>query len=152
MEEKRANGEVSRIEFLSWYIAHEPSCLLNHEGSAQVKTVVSCMLSRNFTHISDFNYAQCVLYLSLSSLWSPLSSLWSPLSSLWSPLTVQLKSIYKIRYIPFIGDSDSSSYSQIFYCPSVFIPKVDCIAHVTKRMRSNLRSLVRDYKGKELSY
>ena len=55
MEEKRAKGEVSRIEFLSWYnIAHEPSCLLNHEGSAEVETVaffhksthvLKCMIS-----------------------------------------------------------------------------------------------------------
>jgi hypothetical protein len=56
-----------------------------------------------------------------------------------------------IRYIPFIGDGDCSSYSQVCikkpYGPSVFIPKVDCISHVTKRMGSNLRSLVRDYKG-----
>ena len=63
---------------------------------------------------------------------------------------------HKIRYIPFIGDGDSSSYSKICvempYGPSVFIPKVDCIAHVTKRMGSNLRSLVRDYKGKESNY
>ena len=62
---------------------------------------------------------------------------------------------HKIRYIPFIGDGDSS-YSKICvemsYGPSVFIPKFDCIAHVTKRMGSNLRSLVRDYKGKESNY
>ena len=36
MEEKRATGELSRIDFLSWYISHEPNCLLKHEGSAQV--------------------------------------------------------------------------------------------------------------------
>lgn len=57
----------------------------------------------------------------------------------------------KLRYIPFIGDGDSSSYSRICiekpYGEVVFIPKVDCIAHVTKRMGTNLRSLVRDYKG-----
>jgi hypothetical protein len=59
---------------------------------------------------------------------------------------------HKIRYIPFIGDGDSSSYNQICivkpYGPNVYIPKVDCISHVTKRMGTNLRSLVRDYKGK----
>ena len=42
MEEKRARGEISRIDFLSWYISHEPSCLLNHEGSAQVK--INCAI------------------------------------------------------------------------------------------------------------
>ena len=63
---------------------------------------------------------------------------------------------HKIRYIPFIGDGDSSSYSRICieqpYGPTVYIPKVDCIAHVTKRMGSNLRSLIRDYKGEYLLF
>ena len=37
MEEKRARGELSRLDYLSWYITHKPNCLLNnHEGSAQV--------------------------------------------------------------------------------------------------------------------
>ena len=57
----------------------------------------------------------------------------------------------KLRYIPFIGDGDSSSYNGICIekpCgETVYIPKMDCIAHVTKRMRTNMRSLVRDYKG-----
>lgn len=60
----------------------------------------------------------------------------------------------KIRYIPFIGDGDSSSYNQVCvvqpYGPTVYIPKVDCISHVTKRMGTNLRSLVRDYKGNKV--
>ena len=58
----------------------------------------------------------------------------------------------KIQYIPFIGDGDSSSYNLVCvvqpYGPTVYIPKVDCISHVTKRMGTNLRSLVRDHKGK----
>lgn len=58
---------------------------------------------------------------------------------------------HNIRYNPFIGDGDSSSYSKVCveqpYGPTVYVPKVDCISHVTKRMGSNLRSLVRDYKG-----
>ena len=56
-----------------------------------------------------------------------------------------------LRYIPFIGDGDSASYNSVCiekpYGETIFIPKVDCIAHVTKRMGTNLRSLVRDYKG-----
>ena len=36
MEEKRASGQLSKIEFLEWYIGHEENCYLNHEGSAQV--------------------------------------------------------------------------------------------------------------------
>ena len=59
---------------------------------------------------------------------------------------------HNIHYIPFIGDGDSSSYSCVCveqpYGPTVYIPKVDCIAHVSKSMGSNLRSLLKDYKGK----
>ena len=36
MDDKRARGELTRLEFLDWYIKHEPGCLLNHDGSAQV--------------------------------------------------------------------------------------------------------------------
>ena len=36
MEDKRAEGKVSRIQFLEWYISHESKCRLNHEGSSQV--------------------------------------------------------------------------------------------------------------------
>jgi thiol-disulfide isomerase/thioredoxin len=36
MEDKRTRGETSIIEFLEWYIKHEPNCQLNHDGSAQV--------------------------------------------------------------------------------------------------------------------
>ena len=41
-----------------------------------------------------------------------------------------------LRYIPYIGDGDSKRYSVIDkgkpYGPSVFIPKEECILHVTK--------------------
>ena len=56
-----------------------------------------------------------------------------------------------LRYIPYIGDGDSKGYSVIDkekpYGPSVFIPKEECISHVTKRMGTNLRNLVKDFKG-----
>lgn len=62
---------------------------------------------------------------------------------------------YNVRYNPFIGDGDSSSYSAVDrerpYGASVFVEKRECVNHVTKRMGSSLRSLVRDYKGKKLS-
>ena len=58
---------------------------------------------------------------------------------------------HKIRYIPFIGDGDSSAYNNICkvkpYGPSIFIPKDEGISHVTKRMGTNVRALVRDNKG-----
>ena len=68
-------------------------------------------------------------------------------------LKLYSRSVEKNRlcYIPFIGDGDSSAYSSICvqqpYGPTVYIPKEDCISHVTKRMGTNLRALIRDYKG-----
>lgn len=57
----------------------------------------------------------------------------------------------KLRYIPFIGDGDSKAYSEIDkakpYGPAVFIPKEECISHVTKHMGTNLRNLIKEYKG-----
>lgn len=58
---------------------------------------------------------------------------------------------HKVRYIPYVGDGDSKSYAEVTamqpYGPSVYIPKEDCIAHVTKRMGTALRRLVTTYKG-----
>lgn len=59
---------------------------------------------------------------------------------------------HKVRYIPYVGDDDSKSYKEVTvkqpYGPSVYIPKEDCIAHVTKRMGTALRKLVNTYKVK----
>lgn len=45
---------------------------------------------------------------------------------------------HKLRYIPSVDDGDSKSYPEVCkmapYGPAVYIPKEDCIAHVTKRM------------------
>ena len=58
-------------------------------------------------------------------------------------LTLYKRTPEGIRYSPFVGDGDSKSYSQLEqaapYGPSFHIPKEDCIAHVTKRMGTNLR-------------
>ena len=35
-EEKKKCGEITFLEHLSWYVDHEPSCFLNHNGSSQV--------------------------------------------------------------------------------------------------------------------
>ena len=60
---------------------------------------------------------------------------------------------YNIHYNPFIGDGDSSAYSTIDrerpYDPTVFIKKEECINHVTKRIDTNLRRLIKEYKGKK---
>ena len=56
-----------------------------------------------------------------------------------------------MRYIPFVGDGDSKCYASVTksepYGPGVFIPKEDCIGHVTKRMGTALRKVLTDYKG-----
>jgi len=58
----------------------------------------------------------------------------------------------KLRYMPYVGDGDSKSYARVQYAkpygPAVEIEKEECIAHVTKRMGSNLRTIVQKYKGK----
>ena len=36
MDQRKMEGEVSRLEYLSWFTKHEPSCYLNHEGSSAV--------------------------------------------------------------------------------------------------------------------
>ena len=57
---------------------------------------------------------------------------------------------YGIRYNPFIGDGDSS-YSAVDklrpYGPLYNIEKSECVNHVTKRMDTNLRTLLRENKG-----
>ncbi|KAK3752533.1 hypothetical protein QZH41_016312 [Actinostola sp. cb2023] len=34
--QKKAEGKLSRMEYLSWFVNHESSCCLNHEGSSAV--------------------------------------------------------------------------------------------------------------------
>lgn len=56
-----------------------------------------------------------------------------------------------MRYIPFVGDGHSKSYSSMLksqpYDPAVYIPKEDCIGHVTKWIGTALRKLTTTYKG-----
>ena len=58
---------------------------------------------------------------------------------------------YNVQYSPFIGDGDSSSYSAVDkerpYGAMLFVQKQECVNHATKRMGTNLRSLLREYKG-----
>ena len=60
-------------------------------------------------------------------------------------------SLHGIRYNPYIGDGDSSSYSAVDkarpYGPMFLVVKSECVNHVTKRMGTNLRALIREYKG-----
>lgn len=36
VKERKAIDEISNVQFLEWYVKHEPNCLINHEGSASV--------------------------------------------------------------------------------------------------------------------
>ena len=55
-----------------------------------------------------------------------------------------------LRYIPFIGDGDSSAYTRVCqqrpYGPDVDIPKDECHVHVVRRMGRALRKLNTDLK------
>ena len=56
-----------------------------------------------------------------------------------------------LHYIPFIGDRDSKAYSAVtqdqLYGPNVYILKEECVSHVTKRMGTGLRALLKDHKS-----
>lgn len=41
MSAKENEGENTYREYLEWYTKHEPECLINHEGSAQVKILMT---------------------------------------------------------------------------------------------------------------
>ena len=62
--------------------------------------------------------------------------------------------IVNLRYIPFVGDGDSKSYSEVckmaHYGPAVFIPKEDCITHVTEQMGTALKKLILTRKGEQI--
>ncbi|XP_057304114.1 uncharacterized protein LOC130641359 [Hydractinia symbiolongicarpus] len=62
---------------------------------------------------------------------------------------------HNIRYLPFIGDGDSSSFRSVEslmpYGPLVNIEKHECVNHITKRMGTGLRSLLKEFKGRKLS-
>ena len=54
-------------------------------------------------------------------------------------------------YGTYIGDGDSKAYSSVKnsmpYGPLVYINKEECRAHITKRMGTGLRTIVKNYKG-----
>ena len=58
---------------------------------------------------------------------------------------------HKFRYIPFVWEGDSKSYSSVNkslpYGAGVTIPQEDCIGHVTKRMGTALRKVKANYGG-----
>ena len=53
-----------------------------------------------------------------------------------------------------MGDGDNKSYSEVckmaHYGPAVFIPKEDCITHVTEQMGTALRKLILTRKGEQI--
>ena len=42
MEQRKKEGEVSRLEYLSWFTKHEPNCYLNHEGRKFALDLLDC--------------------------------------------------------------------------------------------------------------
>ena len=38
-KKKKTDGEVSRLEYLSWFTKHEPDCYLNDDGSSAVSSI-----------------------------------------------------------------------------------------------------------------
>ena len=36
MEKKRKEENITRMDYLAWFISHEPNCYVNHESSAAV--------------------------------------------------------------------------------------------------------------------
>ena len=68
-------------------------------------------------------------------------------------ITLYQRSVEKHRlyYDPFVGDEDSSAYREVcksqVYGPTKLVGKEEDICHVTKRMGTQLRSIVRDHKG-----
>ena len=61
---------------------------------------------------------------------------------------------FNLRYNPYIGDGDSSSYSNIDrtrpYGQAFFVEKDECVGHVTKRMGTGLREIIKSEKGNYL--
>ena len=59
----------------------------------------------------------------------------------------KLNLVYKI----YVGDGDSKSYATVSkaipYDTLVYMDKEECIAHITKRMGTGLREIVRSCKG-----
>jgi hypothetical protein len=62
---------------------------------------------------------------------------------------------HNIRYRPYIGDGDSSSFHEVElgmpYGALYPVEKEECVNHITKRMGTNLRELLRMHKGKKLA-
>lgn len=58
---------------------------------------------------------------------------------------------HRLRYRPYIGDGDSSSYSRVVneapYGVLLPVPKAECCVHVTRRMGTGLRTLIKENKG-----
>ena len=54
-------------------------------------------------------------------------------------------------YKTYVGDGDSKGYSEVRdgmpYEPLIYIVKEECKSHITRRMGTGLRSIMKNYKG-----
>ena len=56
MEEKRNSGDISRREFLEWYLRHDDDCFQNHDGSVAVSVpFILCL------HATGLTLPMCLL-------------------------------------------------------------------------------------------
>ena len=62
---------------------------------------------------------------------------------------------FNLRYTRYIGDGDTNSFKRVHdsnsYGSSCEIEKLECVGHVQKRMRTRLRKLKSDYRGRKLA-
>lgn len=67
---------------------------------------------------------------------------------------VRSEATRSVRYVNYLGDGDTKAYDRVTeqkVYGDVTISKLECIAHVQKRMGARLLKLKADYKGKKLS-
>ena len=80
----------------------------------------------------------------------------SPSTEARGAVTLWKRSLdYNLRYLTFIGDGDSKSFSSISeaepYGPEYKVEKSDCVGHVQKCMGTALRKIKKDYGKRKLS-
>ena len=65
MEEKKTDGGLSRLEYLSWFLKHEPNCYLNHDGSSVsiLKSYHQCMCPGAVVKVSIPSWQLSTFYL-----------------------------------------------------------------------------------------
>ena len=83
MEQPKMEGEVSWLEYLSWFTKHKPNCYLIHEGSSTVsKFMFSLLLKTEAKEI--FQLLKALPFLKQYRKEIEPFSLWKPFTSMGS--------------------------------------------------------------------